>query len=422
MRCAYCNEDKKATKEHIIPNGFLKLMNLDEQIRWTETAPCRVIGSDFLVKDVCSECNNGVLSELDNYALNLITKYNGKIDKNTKKIFFKYDYSSLSRWLLKVCYNSARANKLEYDISSYENCIPYIKDDIEIKNQISIFALFMDLNINGKVHDFYHFQSDLKYKIDFFRIAPFKLTDRSTYKCSMRSILINSFAFLIIVYDEDIKNDEISEIEKIVKESFNIEKLESCKKIKLIKDKTFFEKSLYTNMMLHDSYLTKREVKNDNYKLYLIEITKEEVLQENYNKIYYFIISKRDNKENVKAYYQKFVISISGYDDDKRELWCIPEFQRYVTKIIERFPEIIWYLKFETGFFEAMLLAYINKNYTVNTDNKINVSQEKVVEFMNRCYIGINKLLNQFVLDNSYNDKITKLFNKNLFNILNIPH
>lgn len=78
-------------------------------------------------------------------------------------------------------------------------------------------------------------------------------------------------------------------------------------------------------------------------------------------------------------------------------------------------------MKFETGFFEAMLLAYINKNVTLVKDNEIIVSQEKIIEFSAKCYIGVNKLLNQFALDNSYNSKITDLFNKNVCNILKIP-
>lgn len=397
-------------------------MNLDEQIRWTETAPCRVIGSDIVIKDVCEECNNGILSELDNYAINLITKYNGKIDKDAKKVFFKYDYNKLSRWLLKVCYNSARANKLEYDTNSYINCIPYIKDNKEVINQISIFALFMDLHINGKINNYYHFHNDSKYKIDVFRFGPFKLKDISTHKCSMRSIIINSFAFLTIVYDEDINQEEVREIEETIRNAFNIEKLENNKKIKMIKDKTFFQNSLYTNVTLHDSYLTKREVPNNKYKLYIIEISKEEVLTMNYVQIQEFIVSKRDTKENVKDYYQKFMISVSGYDDDKRELYCIPELQVYVKEIIENFPEIVWYLNFETGFFEVMILAYINKNGThIVENNKIIVDQEKVTEFIKKCYSGINKLLNRFAMDSSYNDKITKLFNKNVYSILKIP-
>lgn len=257
----------------------------------------------FKIKDVCADCNNGVLSQLDTYAINLITKYNGKIDENTKKVFLKYDYNKLSRWLLKVCYNSARANKLEYDTNSYKNCISYIKDGTEVNSKISIFALFMDLSIDGKIGNYYYFSSNSKFKIDFFRIAPFKLKNRSSHKCSMRTIIINSFAFLIVVYDKDINKDEVNAIEEEIMNTFNLEKLEYKKKLKLNKDKIFWENSLYTNVVLHDSYLTKREVKNNDHKLFIIEIGKKEVMERNYNQIQEFIISKKGNKDNVRENY-----------------------------------------------------------------------------------------------------------------------
>lgn len=78
-------------------------------------------------------------------------------------------------------------------------------------------------------------------------------------------------------------------------------------------------------------------------------------------------------------------------------------------------------MNLEIGFFEAMLLAYINESTILGTDNKIIINPEKVIEFINKCYFGINKLLNDFVIDNSYNNKITELFNKTVFNILEIP-
>ncbi|HYF84281.1 MAG TPA: hypothetical protein VEB00_14775 [Clostridia bacterium] len=409
------------TREHIIPDGFLRGMNKSEQIRWTEAAPCKVINSDFIIKDVCSVCNNGVLSQLDTYAINEIIKYNGKIQKDIMQVIFEYDYNKLARWLLKICYNSARANKLEYDSNSYKNCIPYIKDNKEINNKISVYGLFIDLAINGKTHDYYHFDGNSEYTIDFFRIAPFKLKDKSTHKCSMRTIIINSFAFLIIVYDEDIDKGEINEIEKaILNVSSNFVKLEAYKKVELKKDNNFWQNSLYTNALLNENFLTKREVKNNDYKFYIIEISKEEILSRNYIQIQEYIVSKRDNKQNVKDNYQKFIISVSGYDDDMRELFCIAEFQTYIKEIITEFPEIIWYLNLEIGFFEAMFLAYINDNATLEVDNRIIMNKGKMMDFITKCYASINNLINEFAIDNSCNDKITNLLNEAIFKILKL--
>lgn len=214
MICAYCGKDSKCTREHIIPDSFLRGMNLDKQIRWTEAAPCRVVKSDFVIKDVCATCNNENLSELDNYAIDLITKYNGRINNDSKKVFFKCDYDKLTRWLIKVLYNSARANKSEYDVSLYKKCIPYILNGEQVNNKISVFTSFIDLSLNKKNYDYYHFHNKSKYTIDLFRISPFRLRGINLDNCTMRAIIVNSFAFLVVVYDEKVKKEQIEKIEQ----------------------------------------------------------------------------------------------------------------------------------------------------------------------------------------------------------------
>ncbi|CAO5676285.1 MAG: hypothetical protein HEEMFOPI_02004 [Holosporales bacterium] len=265
----------------------------------------------------------------------------------------------------------------------------------------------MDLSINGKVNDYNHFENNSKYAIDFFRIAPFKLKELNTYKCAMRAILINSFAFLIIVFEENISEHEIEEIEEIIKSKYrNLLKIEGNNKIKLTKDKNFWENSLYTNVALQDKFLNKRDVKNDKDTLYLINISKDEIIEKDYTQLREFIVSKSLNKQSVKENYQKYIVSISGYDRDERELYCIPEFQEYIRKIIYEFPEIIWFIHLELGIFEAMFLAYINvrtlSNNTIAIDNKK----------------GVNNLLNKFALDNSNIGKITGLIEETILGIL----
>ena len=99
MKCAYCDNEGKMSREHVIPKGFIEHMNFKEQIVALDKAPTRVINSEITVKDVCATCNNGYLSVLDSYGLNLILKYNDKISVHTKKIQFKYNYDLLTRWL-----------------------------------------------------------------------------------------------------------------------------------------------------------------------------------------------------------------------------------------------------------------------------------------------------------------------------------
>ncbi len=59
-------------------------------------------------------------------------------------MFFKYNYDLLTRWLLKVCYNSARANDSYYDIGLYQKNIDYILKGKEAGSKIEVYALFME--------------------------------------------------------------------------------------------------------------------------------------------------------------------------------------------------------------------------------------------------------------------------------------
>ncbi len=105
VRCAYCGAEGKMSRQHVIPKGFINNMNFKALTVWLDKASSKVINSELMVKDVCAECNNGELSQLDAYALKLIISYNEKILYETRKVFFKYNYDLLTRWLLKVCYN-----------------------------------------------------------------------------------------------------------------------------------------------------------------------------------------------------------------------------------------------------------------------------------------------------------------------------
>jgi len=134
MICAYCNEDRKGTKEHIIPDGILDLFpECDISIREDVS-----FKGDFTIKDVCSECNNDKLGALDSYGKQLIAKYFVQEYKRSEKLLFDYDFQILSRWLLKICYNYSRSHKL--DIGWFSRNIKYILNGDNTGASYSVFA------------------------------------------------------------------------------------------------------------------------------------------------------------------------------------------------------------------------------------------------------------------------------------------
>ena len=199
MKCAYCEIDKKTTREHIIPNGFLKRMDQKNMITWSEAAPIRVIKSDPVIKDVCAECNNGELSKLDSYGLEFILNNNRKVAKNNSTLVVKYDYNKLKRWLLKVCFNASRANNRKYDTSVYDQVKSYILGESEQCENVEMFLSYMDLTSNSDRHGFYHLDGDDKYQIDHFRITQVKIPEYLSNSHVIRCVMINSFSFILSI-------------------------------------------------------------------------------------------------------------------------------------------------------------------------------------------------------------------------------
>jgi hypothetical protein len=119
--CAFCAETKLLTREHVWPRCLGQ--KRPDEARYLGKNKT-FFGGDISVKDVCASCNNGPLSELDNYICALYdAQFHLRIKPN-QSLVFRYNYDLLLRWLLKISFNSARANDTDADLlSSYRNFI-----------------------------------------------------------------------------------------------------------------------------------------------------------------------------------------------------------------------------------------------------------------------------------------------------------
>jgi hypothetical protein len=75
------------------------------------------------VRDTCKKCNNGVLSQLDSYAATLDRDYFLRIAGAAPNIAFKYDFTKLLRWLLKLSYNDDRTAPVPFETVRF---VPFI--------------------------------------------------------------------------------------------------------------------------------------------------------------------------------------------------------------------------------------------------------------------------------------------------------
>ena len=116
--CAYCgSHSNPLTREHLFPKGIDSLLlEGDERSHFFLTrSPAYFVEGEPTVRDVCRVCNNGVLSEFDAYALGLLRQCNRYLSEGETIVLY-YDYDLLLRWLLKMCFNSARVHDNNVDM------------------------------------------------------------------------------------------------------------------------------------------------------------------------------------------------------------------------------------------------------------------------------------------------------------------
>jgi len=120
--CAFCGQEKLLTKEHVWPSCFLK--RIDKGHAHYSPKSGKVHGADYIVSDVCQECNNEHLAVLDDYFCTLYDNVlSSPLGPNTS-VVLHYDYNLLCRVLLKIAYNTARC--AGSDIKPFVRLLPYI--------------------------------------------------------------------------------------------------------------------------------------------------------------------------------------------------------------------------------------------------------------------------------------------------------
>lgn len=126
--CAYCGSMAPLTREHLWPAALHRRLidvSNEKRNRFWLAKIMKEIPSEPTVRDVCAQCNNTVLSSLDEYICQLFDRSFVHIPDRHERVTFDYDYHRLKRWLLKMCFNSARIHN-SIDVIAFPPLLPYI--------------------------------------------------------------------------------------------------------------------------------------------------------------------------------------------------------------------------------------------------------------------------------------------------------
>lgn len=240
-QCAYCGKvlvKNIKSKEHIIPNGLIELFP-DQNISFTSNRAYKD-NKGQSISDVCKICNNGVLSRLDDYGINLIKDNFMHKFRPDDKLNISFDFNKMCRWLLKIAFNHERVEK--NSCTWFKRNIDYINGISNTSERCSVFAgLHVDMNPLGEENDLYlplSIGSDLKFydtgilshcalmngRIENSTRDPLNFKD--IYKSY--SFRFASARFILILWKSTALINDIGNIEKLIEALFPYKNINKC--------------------------------------------------------------------------------------------------------------------------------------------------------------------------------------------------
>lgn len=203
--CAYCREARLLTRDHIWPACFL-----ERRKGWAgfTLAARKVHGGEQTVRDVCRACNNELLSPLDVYFCELDAKYLAKTYGFDETVEFEYDYHLLVRALLKISYNTARANGS--DTPELRETASYILGKSNRPRKLEVVVelvrpIFVDRSAAGLTIP------PKEVRPTTFRAARSRLETDYGQRLITRVVTVNSFFFHMIIGESSLLEEEFDQ-------------------------------------------------------------------------------------------------------------------------------------------------------------------------------------------------------------------
>lgn len=145
--CAYCGAAAVMTKEHIWAASLIRKY---ESLLTYSKKTHRFYKGEATIRDVCAQCNNVVLSALDEYLADLFDKFFRRFLNPGEQAALEYDYDMLLRALLKVSYNSSRSSGNDIASKYLKKYVKYIMEgsyrgDVMLRLQVVTSSRLVDL-------------------------------------------------------------------------------------------------------------------------------------------------------------------------------------------------------------------------------------------------------------------------------------
>lgn len=200
--CAYCHGPGPFTREHVWPECFLS--RIGRVAAHFSHKSGRVHGADYVVGDVCSNCNNVLLSPLDAYFCAQYDAYFKTARGFDAQVDFEYDGPLLERTILKIAYNSARGAGA--DLRPFGDAIEFVLRGTPRPVQLALFAELVSPTL---IHDATAPGSTrAQLPENLYRSCTTLLLSPRGSLLHTRIVAVNSFYFHLVLPAAEMSNDE----------------------------------------------------------------------------------------------------------------------------------------------------------------------------------------------------------------------
>jgi len=426
LPCAYCGKDCQPTREHVIPRWYNDTPGDEET--FSARSPLNHVKGDLIVKDVCQVCNGGPLSGLDAYGKELYERYFAFPAYEGGNVNFDYDGERLIRWLLKLSYNSARAQNADsFVLREYrEVMIGSMSIPARIRCWLHLISTsWFEPETNTIRPALPHEQGHQNVEEPlWFRICQFRLPTYPAPFLVQRMVIINSFAFTLLVdrVNSDWPNSRFDQwIDAFANANPHARPITSNGEHVTIT--VGGDHAISSIAPLYLDYRSRycpneenpiitqglRSVKNGDSIVYL-HVPRDWIENGDDSLIATALHTMVSTRENASAFKQRVGIMVSGFDYDPRGLWQFPKVRSFFRHVFVQCPHIMFLSHPKGGLLKLFAACWVHEESpTVETH------QQRMQNFIMRAFDGLNGLHHTIALSEEQNQEICEAAFKTLF-------
>jgi hypothetical protein len=420
--CAYCDEACKQTREHVIPDWYNDTPG--EAETFSARAPLTHLKGDLIVKDVCGKCNSGVLSDLDAYGKELYERYFATPVYEGEIVTFDYDGDRLLRWLLKLSYNSARAQNAdiralcEYrQVMLGESPVPdRIRCWLHLVTPTHIDPVEKAARPARRVEQG---SANVEEPL-WFRIGQFRLTNFSALFLVQRIVLINSFAFTLLIARADAEwpCPDFERWPEVFTAAYPDARpiTPGAGSVAVTTGENHVAVNMYSAVAHYPSRYTDEPnpyvegVLKGKLGRFLLHVPHESIENGNPEPVAEILRDMVSSREKALAFRERVSVLVDGFDHDPRGIWEFPKAREFFRRLFVQCP-FVMYLSHPNG---ALLLLFA-ACWIYEEGMTEEVEQERMTDFLRRAFHGLNGLNHTIMLSEEQNREICLAAAKVLF-------